>query len=551
MRRFLKILTIIVGVVLLSAASLVLYVYSAADSIVAPNLETPPIFSEEIVQDSCTKKLGRNWIRKNADGLYDIYVEGNALERGTAFGKLSKDLLYLQESYFVDQLKVFVPSETQQKSLIKLINFFNRNITDYIPEENQTEIYGLSLSCSHEFDFVGNPFGRQLNFHAAHDIGHAMQDYMLVGCTSFAAWDSASADGNLVIGRNFDFFVGEEFAKNKLVSFFNPTDGHKFAMIGWAGMTGVLSGMNEKGLTVTINAAESSMPTSTSMPISILARQILQYASTIQEAYAIAEKAQTFVAESLLIGSALENRAAIIEKSIDKTAIFESSSNSLVCTNHYQSEALKNDEFNIKNIETSDSPYRQKRAEELIAKLSPIDYTKAISILRDTRGANDKNIGLGNEKALNQLIAHHSVVFSPKELKMWVSTAPYQLGKFICYDLKSAFSNTQDCNVFRADSLDVQADTLLHSEAFENFLKFRTTKKELTKKINNGEDISDDKIHEMTALNPNFYQAYDLAGDAFHAKGNAEQARSNWTKALSLEIPKAAEREAIKKKLED
>ncbi|MEE1542831.1 MAG: C45 family peptidase, partial [Paludibacteraceae bacterium] len=407
-------MTIIVGVVLLSAASLVLYVYSTADSIVAPNLETPPIFSEEIVQDSCIKKLGRNWIRKNADGLYDIYVEGNALERGTAFGKLSKDLLYLQESYFVDQLKVFVPSETHQKSLIKLINFFNRNITDYIPEENQTEIYGLSLSCSHEFDFVGNPFGRQLNFHAAHDIGHAMQDYMLVGCTSFAAWDSACADGNLVIGRNFDFFVGEEFAKNKLVSFFNPSDGYKFAMIGWAGMTGVLSGMNEKGLTVTINAAKSSMPTSTSMPISLLARQILQYASTIQEAYTIAKKAQTFVSESILIGSAIENRAAVIEKSTEKTVLFESGSNSLVCANHYQSDAFKNDEYNIENIKNSDSPYRQKRAEELIARLTPIDLSKATSILRDTRGLGDKNIGLGNEKALNQLIAHHSVVFMPK-----------------------------------------------------------------------------------------------------------------------------------------
>ena len=88
-------------------------------------------------------------------------------------------------------------------------------------------------------------------------------------------------------------------------------------------------------------------------------------------------------------------------------------------------------------------------------------------------------------------------------------------------------------------------------QIFENFLKFRTAKKELTKKIDNGEEISDDKIHEMTVLNPNFYQAYDLAGDAFQAKGNAEQARNNWTKALSLEIPKAAEREAIKKKLED
>lgn len=550
MRRLIKILLGLVAAVVLIAAAFNIYV-SVACSIDEPNIETPAIFGQEVTQDSCAKRLGRNWLRKNDDGLYDIYIEGNALERGAAFGKLSSDLLHAQEACFVNQLKTLIPSETQQNTLIKLIHFFNRNMADYVPEENLTEIYGVSLSCSHEFNFIGNPFSRQLNFHAAHDIGHAMQDYMLVGCTSFAAWDSACADGNLVIGRNFDFFVGEEFAKNKLVSFFNPSDGYKFAMVGWAGMTGVLSGMNEKGLTVTINAAKSSMPTSTSMPISLLARQILQYASTIQEAYTIAKKAQTFVSESILIGSAIENRAAVIEKSIEKTVLFESGSNSLVCANHYQSDAFKDDEYNIENIKNSDSPYRQKRAEELIARLTPIDLSKATSILRDTRGLGDKNIGMGNEKALNQLIAHHSVVFMPKDLKMWVSTAPYQLGKFICYDLKSAFSNTQDCNAFRADSLDVQADTLLHSEAFENFLKFRTAKKELTKKIDNGEEISDDKIHEMTVLNPNFYQAYDLAGDAFQAKGNAEQARNNWTKALSLEIPKAAEREAIKKKLED
>lgn len=550
MRRLIKILLGLVVAVVLIAAAFNIYV-SVACSIDEPNIETPAIFGQEVTQDSCVKRLGRNWLRKNDDGLYDIYIEGNALERGAAFGKLSSDLLHAQEAYFVNQLKTLIPSETQQNTLIKFIHFFNRNIADYVPEENLTEIYGVSLSCSHEFNFIGNPFSRQLNFHAAHDIGHAMQDYMLVGCTSFAAWDSACADDNLVIGRNFDFFVGEEFAKNKLVSFFNPSDGYKFAMVGWAGMTGVLSGMNEKGLTVTINAAKSSMPTSTSTPISLLARQILQYASTIQEAYTIAKKAQTFVSESILIGSAIENRAAVIEKSIEKTVLFESGSNSLVCANHYQSDAFKDDEYNIENIKNSDSPYRQKRAEELIARLTPIDLSKATSILRDTRGLGDKNIGLGNEKALNQLIAHHSVVFMPKDLKMWVSTAPYQLGKFICYDLKSAFSNTQDCNAFRADSLDVQADTLLHSEAFENFLKFRTAKKELTKKIDNGEEISDNKIHEMTVLNPNFYQAYDLAGDAFQAKGNAEQARNNWTKALSLEIPKAAEREAIKKKLED
>lgn len=104
-----------------------------------------------------------------------------------------------------------IPSDSYLKFLRFFLILFNRNLGEYIPEEYRTEIYGISLSCSHEYDAIGTPYERQLNYHAAHDIGHAMQDYMLVGCSSFGVWGDESADSTLLVGRNFDFYVGDDF----------------------------------------------------------------------------------------------------------------------------------------------------------------------------------------------------------------------------------------------------------------------------------------------------------------------------------------------------
>jgi len=144
----------------------------------------------------------------------------------------------------------------------------------------------------------------------------------MVGCTSFSFWGGKSADKNLVVGRNFDFYVNDKFAENKIICFYNPSAGYKFMMVSWPCMTGVVSGMNEKGLTITINAAKSAIPTGASTPVTLLTREILQYASTIDEAYAIAQKRQLFVSESLMIGSLIDNKTAIIEKISEKKWIF-------------------------------------------------------------------------------------------------------------------------------------------------------------------------------------------------------------------------------------
>ena len=527
----------------------VCYLYFSADMLTPAY--TPTASAEKVLRTDSLRQYGDNYLRHSQSGLWELKIKGNAFQRGEAIGKLSPDLLYYQEKVFVDQIREIIPSESYLKFLRFFIVLFNRELGKNVAEEFRDEIYGISLSCTHEYDFIGTPYERQLNYHSAHDLGHAMQDYMLVGCSSFATWGTQSADSSLLIGRNFDFYVGDAFAHNKLVSFYEPEQGYKFASVGWPGMIGVLSGMNETGLTVTINAAKSAVPTGSATPISILTREILQYASTIEEAYAIAQKRQTFVSESILIGSAKDGKAAIIEKSPEKTVLFAGEEKDrIICTNHYQSEAFSKDERNMENIHTSDSPYRFARLKELINEKLPIDVTKAASILRNHKGLQNTDLGLANEMAINQFIAHHSVIFQPGKKLMWVSTSPWQCGKYVAYDLNKIFSDSIDfSHEIHTEPLTLAADSFLQQLEYQQLLIYKELIPVLRKHIKKKERLDEQTLHAFQHANPHFFYVYELLGDYYHATGQQDKAIRNWKKALSLPIPKRSESERIEHKI--
>ncbi len=495
--------------------------------------------------------LGNDFLTKNKQGIWELYVSGNPLEIGLKTGSLTQELFNFQEATFIDKINELVPSEGKQKLLKKFLAWYNRKMYLNIPEQYKTEIYGISQYASKNYDYIAAPYPRVLYFHGAHDIGHALQDLALVGCSSFAAWGDQTADGKLLIGRNFDFYAGDDFAKNKIIAFVSPSKGHKFMSVTWGGFIGVLSGMNDQGLTVTINAGKSSIPLVAKTPISIVTREILQYASTIEEAIAIAKKRQVFVSESIFIGSAKDKKAAIIEVSPKKFGVYEvENSNQLICSNHFQSATYADDKDNQKHILESHSQYRYERMEELLGEQTKMTPELAVDLLRDREGLDEKAIGYGNEKALNQLMAHHGIVFQPEDLLVWVSSNPYQLGTFVAYDLKEIFktgnTNPQALSV-SSKALNIAKDPFLETVTYQNYERYRILSRQLTKAIASKTDLEPTLLNEFRKSNPEFWEVHYLIGRYNYDKGYHRVALNNFLTAATKEITTVPDRERVER----
>ncbi|MFA6058768.1 MAG: C45 family peptidase [Taibaiella sp.] len=547
LKKILKFFAWFFGILLLTLIIFCIYVWKVSD------IKAPVVADQNVVKlqrttlDSTAYTLGNNWIRRSKYGLYEMYTSGAPFERGAINGKLSKELIVSQEEAFTHQIKKMIPSTSYLKFLKYIIGFMNRDLSAHVIPEYQEEIYGISMSASDSFKWIGSNYSRQLNYHAAHDIGHALQNLMLVGCTSFSAWDTKTENGALILGRNFDFWVGDDFAKNKIVSFVAPKTGHKFAFITWGGFIGVVSGMNDKGLTVTINAARSDIPWGgAATPVSLVAREVLQYAGNIKEAVAIAHKRKMFVSESFLIGSAADHKSVIIEKTPDTLAVYDPQSDNIECANHYQSDLFKTQKLNMEQMAGSASVYRYKRTQELLQQNYPLTPQKVANILRDYKGLGGADIGVGNEKAVNQFVAHHSIIFMPDSLRMWVSTSPWQLGEYVCYDLRKIFAmNGLKTDAEIADTnLNIARDSFLSTPVYAKFMLFRQAKMNWMDKLGV-------QVDQFIANNPQYYDAYRLTGDYYQQHKDYKKAIEAYHAALGKEIATLAEKQSIERKIKE
>jgi len=502
----------------------------------------------EVNQISSTHfTLGNSWLRLNEYGNWECYIEGNGFERGLTLGKLQKKLSQDQEAVFVAEIDKNVPSWWFRKFLTLGISWFNRDLDQFIPKEYRDEIYGISLYFSDKYDFIGPKYNRIINYHAAHDIGHAVQNMHLVGCTAFGTWRFDSTHQEMIMGRAFDFYFGDDFAKNKIILMSNPDSGYKNISVTWAGFTGVVSGMNEMGLGITLNSDKSEIPSESGTPVSLIARDVLQYASNIKEAIAICNKYTSFVSESFTISSAKDQTVIVLEKTPTQTGIYYPNSDTVIVTNHYLSPELKNLPLNVEHMKTSESVRRFNRAAQLVSESDTMNYFRVANILRDQKGVNGTDIGLGNPLAINQLLAHHAVIFKNVKKLVWVSAYPFQENVLQAYDLNDFDTWNSNTVTFpiTVDSLLIPEDAFYNSPKFGQFETFKSEKENIKMATGNLSEISSTEMGEFVATNPNYYETYRLIGNYYFAKKQFKKAVEFYKKALTKEIAYGEDKDFI------
>ncbi|HXE51676.1 MAG TPA: C45 family peptidase [Tepidisphaeraceae bacterium] len=153
-------------------------------------------------------------------------------------------------------------------------------------------------------------------------------------CSTVTLPSSASPDHIARFGRDLDFPSLNIADKYSTVFIYHPAGKYAFASIGWPGMIGVLSGMNEQGLCLANMEVTRSARLPTAMPYTLLYRTVLERCKTVNEAIALLEKEPRQTANNLMLMDATGDRA-VAELTPESVTIRRApDTEPLVSTNH-------------------------------------------------------------------------------------------------------------------------------------------------------------------------------------------------------------------------
>lgn len=461
---------------------------------------------------------------------------------GYASGVLLQEPIHTLEDEFLQMIHGYVPEDWKLSLIKSYVIYRNRHLTEHVPADYRMEIFGGTVGCPDLHPELGPYYNRLLNYHAAHDVSYLLIDNPLItraGCTAFGAWGKSTTNGHLITGRNFDWEAAEVFSRDRVVILREPDGAIPSISLAWAGMVGVVSGMNRAGISITVNGAPSRLPGNTATPVALVARDVLDHAHDLREALERLRAARVFVSTLCLLGSRADGKFVVVEKTPDSTEVREAEEDSILCANHFQTTGLKDDDRNREYIGESTSASRAQRMAELMQEAhGTLNAPRAVEILRDRNLPGGAFAGNGHRATLNAFIATHATVMDLTEGIFWAASPPNQLGRFVAFDVHDFDHELPERTVV--------ADPVLASGEYENTRKAQLSLRTGQQALDAGEASSAlASATQAEMLNPVFYQNATLQGRALLTLGRKDEAIQALKTALRGQPAFSSERQQL------
>jgi len=463
------------------------------------------------------------------DNTYLLHLKGSHHEMGYQYGKLLgykfDDTLRAFESLFPK-----IPLGSFGRWLLNRYVYYKAGkIEKYVPAEYIEEMKGMADSFA---DYAPD-YRILLFFHVLHDIGHNFAS------SAFAVSGEATSDREILVGRNADLGNRGTFDNLKAIVFYEPDKGNSFVSICWPAMVGVISGMNDKGIVVSVMSSRSTDVSMEGMPVSFLLKKVLQYANNIDEAVKIISQTPRMSSSSIIIADGKSNEAVVVEASARKMAVRKSERGIIFQTNHYLSSVYQDDPKNIIARDKGNSLPRFKRLEKLINEnYRRITAEKIIEFLRDHKDINNRRLPFREKGAINRIDTSYSILFSPSELRFYLAKPPGAYGRFMAFDLKGRING------------DYPEDLFIKTDTYKNELLSEDALREAEDFISEGylpEAV--DQLKRAITYQPDNYFAYKLLGELYLKMGLNIEAENEYKKILEVDPPNIEIIEESRKRL--
>lgn len=443
--------------VLLLISALIAYIlYRRVSSYAHPDGSAPKV---DIVIDGTAAEEGLHYGKAslNYQGpLALLHTEGSAHEVGAQHGRLLAHELKTLHSQFQQNVDQSVDKDgLLGKRLHNIrLRWRWRALDDGIPGHQLVELAGLIRGAAKSgVDLSYEDLVRQS---ALLDVGQAAE-----GSSGVSLWTIARAltmlvplqselGNRLVVARTLSLpgaaDGGDAARTHPLLHVSHPNDALAYASLGWPGLVGVVSGVNNRKIGVFLHFAKTTdvRINREAQPSALIAKEILENAQTLDEAISILKHAKSLGAAIFVLVDGNEQKWAVVERTPSKLGI-RRGVGAQVLVDDINDKKLKDDPIADRSRRMRPMLDRLKRAKQLVRKAnaSPVDVA---AILRDQKSSEGAALVFGHRAALNDLESVHTAIFDINGMVVWVAESGDASGRFHAIDLRHAFAPKSKSN---------------------------------------------------------------------------------------------------------